>query len=91
MSNVRKYGEYRHPLGYIQCRIWIEGEKKIFLKHRLIMEIYLKRKLKRSEDVHHKDGNKNNNTINNLEVLSHGKHSTITNKERWSRSKAEAQ
>lgn len=88
MSSVRKYGEYGHKLGYIQCRVWIKGKRKIFLKHRLIMEIYLKRKLKRSEDVHHRDGDKGNNTINNLEILSHGAHSVITNKERWARYKA---
>ena len=31
------------------------------------------------KDVHHKDGDTLNNTINNLEVLDHGEHSRITN------------
>ena len=37
-------------------------------EHRYIMEQYLGRKLARDEVVHHKDGNKANNDIENLEL-----------------------
>lgn len=40
------------------------------LEHRLIMEVFLSRLLSRNEVVHHKDGNKLNNAIENLDLLS---------------------
>jgi hypothetical protein len=38
-------------------------------EHRLVMETYLNRYLKPTEVVHHKDGNKQNNDITNLELF----------------------
>lgn len=46
-------------------------------EHRYIMEQYLGRKLKRNEVVHHKDGNKLNNDINNLELMTLSEHSRM--------------
>jgi hypothetical protein len=44
-------------------------------EHRYVMEQYLGRPLSRYEVVHHKDGNKRNNDINNLEVMDLSQHS----------------
>lgn len=44
--------------------------------HRFVMEQYLGRKLKRDEVVHHKDGDRANNYLSNLQLMSlsnHGK------------------
>ena len=43
-------------------------------EHRYIMEQYLGRELTRSEVVHHKDGDKANNDIENLELTTLSEH-----------------
>jgi len=57
--------------------IKIDGkEKKV---HRLIKENELGRKLLPSEDIHHNDRNKLNNSPDNLIVIDHAEHTKITN------------
>lgn len=51
--------------GYIA--VYVGG--KLMLQHRHVMEVHLGRPLLQAEVVHHKDGNIQNNTIENLEVI----------------------
>ena len=69
--------------GYREGRIWLSEGIQIRVKeHRFIMAGILGRSLHPWEDVHHLDGNKSNNAIENLLLISHGDHSRQTNSER---------
>lgn len=48
-------------------------------EHRFIIEQFLGRKLKRNEVVHHINGNKNDNRIENLQLMSLSEHSKLHN------------
>lgn len=50
------------------------GKAKIVSYPRILMEEKLGRPLEPYEDVHHKDENKLNNNIENLELINHGMH-----------------
>lgn len=55
--------------GYIELRYWKDGKLIRILEHRKIMEEYLKRKLSKNELIHHKNGIKSDNRINNLQIV----------------------
>ncbi len=67
--------------GWLNQRGYIEVKEngKSFKQHRKIMERHLGRPLLATEDVHHINGVKTDNRLENLEVLPHGKHTTVTN------------
>ncbi len=75
---------YRSPPcnveGYVAYRVHYDtGKKTTVLQHREVMEKHVGRKLLSTEIVHHKDENKQNNSIDNLEILTpsdHAKHHT---------------
>lgn len=69
-NNRWKGGRRKHTQGYV----WILVNGKYYLEHRYIMMQSLKRPLAKGEQVHHKNGNKLDNRIENLELVNVADH-----------------
>ena len=65
--------------GYIDGEVWVGEQKRRVKYHRIIMERHIGRVLLPSEDVHHINGCKTDNRIENLQVIDHGEHASISN------------
>jgi len=77
---------YRSPWfdchGYLACKVkYDDGSRQTVLQHREMMEVHLGRKLNSDEIVHHKDGEIQNNVIENLEVMLRADHTRMHNAE----------
>lgn len=57
-----------HVKGYVTRRRTVDGKRETQFQHRLVMEEHLGRELLRHEEVHHKNGNRADNRLDNLEV-----------------------
>jgi hypothetical protein len=47
------------------------------------MAKHLRRQLRKDEDIHHRDHNKLNFNLSNLELLDHTKHGWVSAKQHW--------
>lgn len=57
-------------------RIWL-SDGSCIKEHIYIMEQHIGRKLNKNECVHHIDGNRSNNDISNLQLMTIGEHSRL--------------
>jgi len=62
-----------HSTGYVIGNFF----GKLKYQHREIVSFYLGRPLSSREAVHHVDGNKVNNNINNLKLMDRSDHATL--------------
>jgi hypothetical protein len=69
-----KGGKHKSPEGYVIVRVSTDKHTKYEREHRMVMEKHLGRKLLRTEEVHHRNGIKDDNRIANLEVVPHMDH-----------------
>ena len=94
---VRKYGKGVNASNWKNGKVNHNGYIRIYcpnhpnqinsyvFEHRLIMEIKIKRYLEKNEVVHHLNGIKNDNIIENLVLLSKKMHDYISVIERYGR------
>lgn len=65
------------PDGYVAGYYW-DGDRQVFTSyHRLVMEQALGRRLPHGAIVHHKNGDRTDNRVENLEIMSRGKHARL--------------
>lgn len=84
-KNPNWKGGYYIAGGYLKVKVKEHpamDKRSYVLLHRLVMEEHLGRYLKNDEYVHHKDGNKLNNDISNLELIYPQEHSKAHYKNR---------
>lgn len=85
--------QYSYSRKHRKCFIDSKGyfNSSVGRLHRILMEKYIGRKLGKDEVVHHRNGIRTDNRIENLEVMSHSEHSHLhscgmSNKQRHERS-----
>lgn len=66
------------PNGYLKAGLSKNGKTKYYFVHRLVAEVFIPN-LENKPCVNHKDCNKKNNCVNNLEWVTHKENNTYKN------------
>lgn len=81
-----KGGKFVSPSGYVFVYAPdnpMANSRGYVREHRLVMSNSLGRPLTDEEIVHHKDENKKNNDLSNLEIMTNGEHTRLHSSKRW--------
>lgn len=81
-KNFERISNYGYKLIYKPEHPNARDSDGFIFEHRLVMSEHLGRPLLREEHVHHKDGDKLNNDISNLEIISLAEHTALHNKQK---------
>ena len=79
IDHIVSKGDYNYAVVYDHPN---RTKHNYVLEHRVVIENHIGRLLKEDEVVHHKDGNKKNNSIDNLELMldyEHSRHHGVEN------------
>ena len=68
-KNRRKIKQINHSDGYLFVNLYKGGKSKLFLVHRLVAAAFIC-DIKDGDNVNHKNGDKKDNRLSNLEVIS---------------------
>ena len=82
-NTIKNVGRKIDKGGYVQVRTEIgNGSKgKYTYEHRLVMQEMIGRTLVKGETVHHKNGDKHDNRLKNLELISRSNHGSMHGKQ----------
>ena len=80
--NKKAESWWKNSRGYIEGRVWVGETQRRVKKHRWVMEQHLGYAINPRDDVHHLNGNKEDNRIENLELICHSEHTKKSNEER---------
>lgn len=82
-TGPRKNWEYAEQIdknGYVKCYGRLHpysNGRHMIPKHVIVMELSIGRKIKSTEVVHHKNGNRQDNKLENLELMTRSMHSKL--------------
>lgn len=75
---IIKKGYPEKKNGYIYLTPWSSKSRKHFKRSRLLLQLHLNKEFEDWEHVHHKDGNKTNDSIDNLQLIKNSEHISLT-------------
>lgn len=81
--NKKKESWWVNQKGYIEGKIWINDHTQIRVKQHRWVWGNENGKIPEGYDIHHVDGNRQNNEISNLEMIQHSEHTCLTNKREY--------
>lgn len=85
-ASMEKVRMRQRPIGFERTTskgyIEIKTEDGFRRKNIHVMEKHLGRRLTPDEDVHHKDEDKTNNELSNLELMTHAEHTALHNRKK---------